>query len=76
MRKSGNYPGPHFLWGRGDGKGRIRTLHYVPTVPKRRVIPPLLFDGRIMWGDLNSQQRKERDPSRRHRREAADPVAG
>lgn len=31
--------------------GRFRYISYKPTSPVRRRLPPLLFYGRVRWGD-------------------------
>lgn len=51
IRRSHYYPGPHFMWGRRQRNGHWRVVHYVPVIPKPRLIPPLIFRGRLRLGD-------------------------
>lgn len=46
IRKSRWGPFPHFLY---EEKGHV--VHYVPTNPRHKKIPPPLFKGRVKWGD-------------------------
>jgi hypothetical protein len=41
---------PHFLYEEAR-RGRTRVWSYVPIDPARRLCPPLLFRGRVRWGD-------------------------
>jgi hypothetical protein len=54
IRWSKFYPGPHFLWGHARQDGRIATVHFVPRFPRKRLFPPLFFDGRLKLGDLSA----------------------
>jgi hypothetical protein len=47
VRKSRWGPFPHFLW----SPDLQRFESYVPIDPRKRLIPPLLFRGRIREGD-------------------------
>jgi hypothetical protein len=42
---------PHFLHGRAGRDGRLRLVGYVPRSPRRKILPPPLFRGRVRWGD-------------------------
>ena len=50
MRKSDMGRFPHFLFGE-DRRGRERKISYKPINPKHHILPPLLFRGRVSWGD-------------------------
>jgi hypothetical protein len=41
---------PHFLY-EELRRGERRIVSYKPIAPKRRILPPLLFKGRVAWGD-------------------------
>lgn len=41
----------HFLYQYRTPAGRTRKVSYVPTAPRKRLIPPPLFHGRAKWGD-------------------------
>lgn len=45
IRKSKFYPGPHFLW--CQSLGDLPVEHYVPKFPRKRIFPPIFFDGEI-----------------------------
>lgn len=42
----------HFLYGEKRKSGDVRLVSFVPTHPKRKPVPPVLFKGRSKWGDL------------------------
>jgi hypothetical protein len=42
---------PHVLYGREVRRGRVRAVSFKPLVPKKRNFPPLLFKGKVEWGD-------------------------
>jgi hypothetical protein len=44
-------PFPHVLYGREGECGRVRVVSYKPRTPRRRWLPPPLFEGRVKWGD-------------------------
>lgn len=50
VRRSRWGPFPHFLHGRLR-RGRLRLVGYVPRSPRRHILPPPLFRGRVHWGD-------------------------
>lgn len=50
-RISKYYPGPHFMYIHPRPNGKYRIVGYVPKYPKKRLIPPPIFDGRVVWGD-------------------------
>jgi hypothetical protein len=37
--------------GRNGQDGRVRVVSYKPTNPKKRLVPPPLFPGKVRWGD-------------------------
>lgn len=41
----------HALYGERRADGSLRVVGYVPRRPRRRGVPPLLFRGRVRWGD-------------------------
>lgn len=41
---------PHCLYG-DTFNGRLRLVSYKPDNPRKRLLPPLLFKGRVRWGD-------------------------
>ena len=41
---------PHSLYGETIN-GRLRMVSYKPVAPKHKPLPPLIFNGRPMWGD-------------------------
>ena len=43
---------PHVLYAERRKSGALRIVSYIPIHPKRKPIPPALFDGRSKWGDL------------------------
>lgn len=51
FRKSDWGPYPHALYGQMCNDGRLRVVSYKPTSPKRIKLPPVLFKGRVKWGD-------------------------
>lgn len=52
IRPSVYYPGPHFLHGTKGPEGQVRVRHFVPSAPRKRILPPVLFDGYIKEDDL------------------------
>lgn len=50
MRASDMGRFPHFLFGEWRGE-KARVISYKPLHPRPRVMPPLLFKGRVAWGD-------------------------
>lgn len=42
---------PHVLYGRESKCGRVRVVSYKPTNPRKRLVRPPLFEGRVKWGD-------------------------
>lgn len=50
-RLSKYYPGPHFMYIRVRPSGNHQIVGYVPKYPKHRLIPPPLFEGKVVWGD-------------------------
>ena len=51
-RRSKWGPFPHFMYAELRRSGALRIVSYIPIHPKRKPIPPALFDGRSKWGDL------------------------
>ena len=43
---------PHILHAEQRKSGALRIVSYIPIHPRRKPIPPALFDGRSKWGDL------------------------
>ena len=43
---------PHALYAERRDSGTWRIVSYVPTSPRSKTLPPLLFSGRSKWGDL------------------------
>jgi hypothetical protein len=37
--------------GRNGQDNRVRVVSYEPVSPRKRVVPPPLFAGRVKWGD-------------------------
>ena len=37
--------------GRNGQDGRVRVVSYKPTDPRKRLVPPPLFPGKVRWGD-------------------------
>lgn len=37
--------------GRNGQDDRVRVVSYKPTSPRKRLVPPPLFAGRVKWGD-------------------------
>ena len=50
-RQSKYYPGPHFMYVRIRKDGKYQMVGYVPKYPRKRLLPPPIFDGRVQWGD-------------------------
>lgn len=50
-------PFKHYLVAQLLPSGRARLISYKPCDPRKRVIPPPLFKGRVAWGDF-----KQKDP--------------
>ena len=48
VRKSRWGPFPHFLWS-PDAPPAVES--FVPLMPRRRLVPPLLFKGTVRTGD-------------------------
>ena len=44
-------PFPHVLYMERSRHGRVWIVSYKPTNPKKRPIPPLIFDGKVVYGD-------------------------
>lgn len=42
---------PHCLYGRNTRSGMVRVVSYKPRSPKKRILPPPLFAGKVTWGD-------------------------
>lgn len=66
VRRSHWGPFPHFLYLRLNSRSnRWRCVSFVPRAPLPRRIPPLLFQGRVRWGDpphpVCAQERREPD---------------
>lgn len=51
VRVSRNGPFLHALCGRVTRAGTIRVVSYTPKYPRKRLIPPPIFDGFVKWGD-------------------------
>ncbi len=51
MRRSLWGPFPHFAYAERLRSGRVRFIGFVPLNPRRKTVPPLLFKGRVRWGD-------------------------
>lgn len=49
-------PFPHLMYSQQRADGRHRLVGYAPLTPRRRLIPPPLFVGRVVWGDKPAQQ--------------------
>jgi hypothetical protein len=49
---------PHFLYQERRRYG-LRFVSYVPVCPRLRTIPPLLFKGRVKWGDYVRRRGKD-----------------
>jgi hypothetical protein len=52
MRKSDWGSFPHVMHGRMGNDGRIRVVSFKPVSPRKRALPPLLFEGKVVWGDV------------------------
>lgn len=50
-RQSKYYKGPHFMYSRVRANKTIQLVGFVPKYPKKRVLPPPFFEGKIVWGD-------------------------
>ncbi len=50
-RRSHWGPFPHLLVGRPRRDGRLAVVSYVPLQPRARWAPPVVFAGRVRWGD-------------------------
>lgn len=37
--------------GRNGQDDRVRVVSYKPVSPRKRLVPPPLFEGRVKWGD-------------------------
>jgi hypothetical protein len=37
--------------GRDGQDGRVRVVSYKPANPRKRLVPPPMFEGRVRWGD-------------------------
>jgi hypothetical protein len=44
-------PFPHALYGRYSACGMVRVVSYKPRSPKKRLVPPPMFEGKVTWGD-------------------------
>lgn len=44
-------PFPHALYEEVRPSGSLRRVGYVPLEPRPRWLPPLLFRGKVRWGD-------------------------
>jgi hypothetical protein len=64
MRRGGDYwvirrsdygPFPHVLHGRMGNDGKIRVVSYKPVSPRKRALPPPLFAGKVVWGDVRKK---------------------
>lgn len=64
MRESGEYlvmrwsdwgKFPHVLHGRMGNDGKIRVVSYKPVSPRKRALPPPLFAGKVVWGDVRKK---------------------
>ncbi|HON29440.1 MAG TPA: hypothetical protein PLN11_00155 [Ottowia sp.] len=42
---------PHIVYTELTRSGRVRMVSYVPVEPVRRILPPVIFRGRVRWGD-------------------------
>ena len=43
--------GIHRVYDPAEIRGRVRVVSYKPTNPKKRLVPPPLFPGKVRWGD-------------------------
>ena len=50
-RASRNAPCPHYLIMWRMASGYVHTVSFKPVEPIKRRFPPLLFRGRVEWGD-------------------------
>jgi hypothetical protein len=41
----------HCLYGQNTRSGMVRLVSYKPIAPRKRLLPPPLFSGRVKWGD-------------------------
>lgn len=55
MRKSDWGPFPHVMHGRMGNDGKIRVVSYKPVSPRKRALPPPLFAGKVVWGDVRKK---------------------
>ena len=64
MRRNGDYmvmrwsdwgKFPHILHGRMGNDGKIRVVSYKPVSPRKRALPPPLFAGKVVWGDVRKK---------------------
>jgi len=51
IRKTRLGKGPHLLYNEFR-RGKIRQISYVPLDQTPKKYPPLVFKGRVKWGDL------------------------
>ena len=42
---------PHFLIMRRRSNGQCRIISYIPIDPIPRKFPPIIFKGKVSWGD-------------------------
>lgn len=64
MRKNGEYlvvrwsdwgKFPHVHHGRMGNDSKIRVVSYKPLSPRKRALPPPLFAGKAVWGDVRKK---------------------
>jgi hypothetical protein len=55
IRRSDYGPFPHVLHGRMGNDGKIRVVSYKPVSPRKRALPPPLFAGKVVWGDVRKK---------------------
>lgn len=48
-------PFPHVMYTQQRSDGHHRLVGYAPLIPRRRLAPPPLFRGRVVWGDRPAQ---------------------
>lgn len=42
---------PHVIYQYKNWAGKHRMVSFVPVSPRKRLVPPPLFVGRVKWGD-------------------------
>ncbi len=54
MRRSRWGPFPHVMYAEVRTTGTLRVVSYVPTAPRHKPVPPLMFTGSSKWGDFSN----------------------